>query len=199
MIKLIYGYGYNLIHTGGELMDNNKKIIIAVIVIVAVLIIGLAAVMPNFGKEKANLTMKSNDTINQGESIKIELTDVNGTPIENETVNVTLTDENGTTDEKVAVTNETGVAKVEVADEDPGNYTVECTFEGNDNFTEDTITEEVEIVEEDSSESSPDEDIDYGAFYSEQEGRMIYTGEIHYAPDGHRYKHLGYNEWEMLD
>lgn len=91
-------------------MDNNKKIIIAVIVIVAVLIIGLAAVMPNFGKEKANLTMKSNDTINQGESIKLKLTDVNGTPIENETVNVTLTDENGTTEEKVAVTNKKGSA-----------------------------------------------------------------------------------------
>ena len=174
-------------------------IIIAGIVIVAVLIIGLAVVMPNFGKEKVNLTMKSNDTINQGESIKIELTDVNGTPIENETVNVTLTDENGTTDEKVAVTNKKGVAKVAVDDEEAGNYTVECTFEGNDNFTEDTITEEVEIVEEDSYESSTTEDIDYGAFYSEQEGRMIYTGEINYAPDGHRYKHLGYNEWEMVD
>ena len=38
------------------------------------------------------------------------------------------TDENGTTEEKVAVTNKKGVAKVDVADEEPGNYTVECTF-----------------------------------------------------------------------
>ena len=33
-------------------MDKNRMIIIAGIVIVAVLIIGLAVVMPNFGKEK---------------------------------------------------------------------------------------------------------------------------------------------------
>lgn len=183
----------------GDSMDKNQKIIIALIVIIAIILIGLAVAMPNFGKQQANLTIKSNDTINQGESIKIELTDVNGTPIENETVNVTLTDENGTSDEKVAVTNKKGVAKVDVEDEDPGNYTVECTFEGNDNFTEDTIVEEVEIVEEDTSDISTQEDIDYGAFYSQQEGRIIYTGEIHAAPDGHRYKHLGYNEWEMVD
>lgn len=171
-------------------------ILLAIIAIIAVLIIGLAVAMPGFGKEKANVTIKSNDTISQGESIKIELKDVNGTPIDNETVNVTLKDENGTEEVKVAiVTDNKGVAEVEVDDEqEAGNYTVECKFEGNDNFTEDTTTQEIEIVEEDVPE-----DIDYGAFYSEQEGRTIYTGEIHEGPDGHRYRHLGYNEWEMVD
>ena len=177
-------------------------IIIALIAVVAVLIIGLAVVMPGFGKEKANVTIKSNDTVSQGESIKIELKDVNGTPIENETVNVTLTDENGTEDVNVeVVTDDEGVAEVEVEDDqETGNYTVECTFEGNDEFTEDTATEEIEIVEDDVDDvEDTSEDIDYGAFYSEQQGRVIYTGEINEGPDGHRYRHLGYNEWEMVD
>lgn len=182
-------------------MERNKIIIIAIVAVIAVLLIGLAVVMPGFGKEKANVTIKSNDTISQGESIEIELKDVNGTPIENETVNVTLKDENGTEDVKVeVVTDDVGVAEVEVDEEqEAGNYTVECTFEGNDNFTEDTATQEIEIVEEDVFEEDTPEDIDYGAFYSEQQGRIIYTGEIHDGPDGHRYKHLGYNEWEMVD
>ncbi len=181
-------------------MEKNKILIIALVAIIAVLIIGLAVVMPGFGKEKANVTIKSNDTISQGDSIKIELTDVNGTPIDNETVNVTLKDENGTEDVKVeVVTDDEGVAEVEIDDEqETGNYTVECTFEGNDNFTEDTTTQEIEIVEEDVLDDDS-EDVDYGAFYSAQEGRIIYTGEIHSGPDGHRYKHLGYNEWEMVD
>ena len=180
-------------------MEKNKIILIVLIAVIAVLIIGLAVVMPGFGKEKANITIKSNDTISQGDSIEIELMDVNGTPIENETVNVTLTDENGTEDIKVAVlTDDEGVAEVEIDEEDEivGNYTVECTFEGNDNFTEETTTQEIEIVEdvEDTSE-----DVDYGAFYSQQAGRIIYTGEIHEGPDGNRYRHLGYNEWELVE
>lgn len=185
-------------------MDKNKIIIIALIAIIAVLIIGLAVVMPGFGKDKSNITIKSNDTISQGDSIKIELADVNGTPIENETVNVTVKDvKNGTVEKKATVTNDDGVAKLKM-DDKPGNYTVECKFDGNENYSEDTTTRQVEIVDDvDTSdpepEPEPQEDDDPGAFYSQQEGRIIYTGEIHDAPDGHRYKHLGYNEWEMID
>ncbi len=184
----------------GEIMDKNKIIIVALIIIIAALIVGMIAIMPNFGKENTNLTIKSNDTITQGESVKIELTDVNGTPIDNETVNVTIEDDKGDVDHKTAVTNENGVAKVKI--EEPGNYTVNCTFEGNDNFTENTTTQEVEVVEEVVEESSSSDDgssDDPGAFYSAQEGRIIYTGEVHDAPDGHKYKHLGYNEWEKID
>ena len=184
----------------GEIMDKNKIIIVALIIIIAALIVGMIAIMPNFGKENTNLTIQSNDTITQGESVKIELTDVNGTPIDNETVNVTIEDDKGDVDHKTAVTNENGVAKVKI--EEPGNYTVNCTFEGNDNFTENTTTQEVEVVEEVVEESSSSDDgssDDPGAFYSAQEGRIIYTGEVHDAPDGHKYKHLGYNEWEKID
>lgn len=184
-------------------MDRNKMIMMALIAVIAIILIGVAVVMPGFGKEKSNVTIKSNDTISQGESIEIELTDVNGTPIENETVNVTLTDDNGTEEVNVeVVTDDAGVAEVEIDDkQETGNYTVECTFEGNDNFTEDTETQEIEIVEEEVVEDVPDtsENTDDGAFYSAQEGRVIYTGEIHEGPDGHRYRHLGYNEWEMVD
>lgn len=182
-------------------MDNNKIIIIALIVIIAVLIVGLAVIMPGYGKEKSNLTIKSNDTISQGESIEIELTDVNGTPIENETVNVTISDENGTEMSEVAVTDEEGIVEVTVDVEDAGNYTVECAFEGNENFTENTTVQEIEVVEDEipKENSTVSEDGDTGAFYSAQEGRIIYTGEIHDAPDGHKYKHLGNNEWEKID
>lgn len=182
-------------------MDRNKIIILALIIIIIAFIIGMVAIMPGFGKETTNLTIKSNDTISQGDSVKIELTDMNGTPIDNETVNVTIKDDKGDVEHKSAVTNDDGIAKVKI--EEPGNYTVNCTFEGNDNFTENTTTQEVEVVEDvaDDSSSSDDSgmDDDPGAFYSAQEGRVIYTGEVHDAPDGHRYKHLGYNEWAKLD
>lgn len=185
-------------------------IIVALIVVIALIVIGLAVTLPGFSKEKTNITVQGgNDTISQGESINVKLTDVNGTPIDNETVNVTITKVNKTgnktvnkTVKKKAVhTNKKGVAKVKI-DEEPGDYIVDCTFSGNDEFEEDTTTAEVEVVDyadEDYSEPQSEDYGDPGAFYSEQEGRTIYTGEIHDAPDGHRYMHLGYNEWEMID
>ena len=47
-------------------------------------------------------------------------------------------------------------------------------------------------------ESSSSND-DPGAFYSKQSNRMYYTGDIAPGPDGHNYKHLGYNQWEQID
>ncbi len=192
-------------------MERNQIILVAVIVVIAVIVIGLAAMMPGFSKEKTNITVQGgNDTISQGESIDVKLTDVNGTPIDNETVNVTITKVNKTANKtvnktvkkKTVHTNKKGVAKVKI-DEDPGDYIVDCTFSGNDEFEEDTATAEVEVVDYDDtdygSESQSDDYGDSGAYYSEQEGRTIYTGEIHDAPDGHKYMHLGYNEWEMID
>lgn len=191
-------------------MERNKMIIVALIVVIALILIGLAVALPGFSKEKTNITVQGgNDTISQGESINVKLTDVNGTPIDNETVNVTITKVNKTANKtlnktvkkKTVHTNKKGVAKVKI-DEEPGDYIVDCTFSGNDEFEEDTTTAEVEVVDyddaDDYSETQSD-DGDPGAFYSEQEGRTIYTGEIHDAPDGHRYMHLGYNEWEMID
>ena len=144
-------------------------IIVALIVVIALFVIGLAAMMPSFSKEKTNITVQGgNDTISQGESIDVKLTDVNGTPIDNETVNVTITKVNKTANKTV---NKTVKKKVEVVDYDDTDY----------------------------SEPQSEDYGDSGAYYSEQEGRTIYTGEIHDAPDGHRYMHLGYNEWEMID
>ena len=179
-------------------MDRNKAIVVALIIVVAVLILALAAIMPNYGKEKSNVTIETNDTITEGDPIYINLTDVNGTPIENETVNVTITNDNGTTEQKTAVTNDRGVAKVKM-DVDKGNYTVDCTFKGNDNFTENATSETIEVIEEPAVSPQPAAVADPGAFYSAQEGRIIYTGEIHDAPDGHRYRHLGNNEWELVE
>lgn len=42
-------------------------------------------------------------------------------------------------------------------------------------------------------------DEDAGAFYSEQEGRIIRTGEIHEGPDGKKYEHLGNNQWAEVE
>ncbi|WP_407377254.1 Ig-like domain-containing protein [Methanobrevibacter sp.] len=180
-------------------MNRNRIIFCVLIVIVAALLLSVsAAAFPFFGKETAKLNITSNETLSDGDDLEINLTDNNGKPIANVTVNITIADENGENDNKSVVTDENGTAKLKI-DKSAGKYTVNCTFAGNDNFEAVSATQNITIeesYEENYDDSTSTEDP--GAFYSAQEGRIIYTGEIHGAPDGNRYRHLGYNEWEMV-
>ncbi|WP_458403516.1 hypothetical protein [Methanobrevibacter sp.] len=181
-------------------MEKNRIIIIALLVVIIALLVGMIAMMPNFSKENSKITIKSNDTIAEGDSIQVKLTDANNTPIANETINVTISDNGGEVDHKSVKTNKKGVAKVKI-DEDEGTYTLNCSFDGNDNFTKNATVQKIEVKkavkQAEVTGSSPTDDP--GAFYSAQSGRVIYTGEVHDAPDGHKWRHLGYNEWERID
>ena len=60
-----------------------------------------------------------------------------------------------------------------------------------------TVTAESITIAQHSATSSTNSDP--GAFYSYQDGRTVYTGEINLAPDGHHWKHLGNNKWVKID
>ena len=57
---------------------------------------------------------------------------------------------------------------------------------------------EEEVVETEPVSSNSDEPVqDPGAFYSHQEGKTFYTGDIVDSPVG-KMRHLGNNEWEPV-
>lgn len=189
-----------MIIKGGFNLKRNMFIFALLVLMAAVLLASVsAAAFPFFGKEVAKLNITSDGTLNAGDDLKINLTDNSGKPIANETINVTITGEDGKTDNSSVVTDENGTAKLKI-DKNAGKYVVNCTFGGNDNFENvsalQNLTVEDAVNEDDGGSSGSD---DPGAFYSAQEGRIIYTGEIHDAPDGNRYRHLGYNEWELVE
>ena len=67
-------------------------IILALIVVIAALLVGMAfTMMPNMGKQDTKLKFKSNSTLTEGDSLKVKLTDGNGSAIANQTVNVIIT------------------------------------------------------------------------------------------------------------
>ena len=140
-------------------MDNNKIIIIVLIAIIAALLVGIFAMMPNMSKQDTKLTFESNTTLTEGDSIKIKLTDANGTAIANQTVNVTITDKNNTSDYHSVVTDGDGVGKLKL-DKNSGKYNVTISYGGNDNFTgcnatqKLTIKEKEKVVEAQTSSSS---------------------------------------------
>ncbi|MBQ6630469.1 MAG: carboxypeptidase regulatory-like domain-containing protein [Methanobrevibacter sp.] len=139
-------------------MDNkNKIIIVALIVIIIVLLGAIFAMMPNMFKQDTKLKFKGNSTLNQGDYLKIKLTDDNGTAIANQTINVTITDENEGSDYHSVITNDNGNAAIQF-EKGPGKYKVTVTYGGNDKYkgcsASKTITVEEEVVEAEVDSSS---------------------------------------------
>ena len=180
-------------------MDMKKPVIIVLLVIIIALLVASASAMPFFlNKQDTNLTFKSKSTFTEGDSFKIKLTDDNGTALANQTINVTITDKDNNSDNHSVVTNSKGVAKLKL-DKNPGKYVIKCNYSGNDSYNACNASKKIKIKEEVVEAEPVSYSGDPGAFYSQQAMRTIYTGEVEVGPDGHTWKHLGYNEWVKID
>lgn len=192
-------------------MDKQKIIILALVVIVVILLVAVFSMMPGFTKQNTEITFKNNSTLTKGDSLNITLTDANGTALADQTVNITIADGNNTENYHSAVTDENGTASLKL-DNGAGNYTVTVSYAGDEKYNGCNSTEEITIEEEvvetqtsssssvsSSSSTSSSSNYDSGAFYSKQSESMVYTGEVRDAPDGHKWRHLGNNEWERVD
>ena len=136
-------------------MEKTKIIIIALIVIIAALLVGMVVMMPDMSKKDTSLTFKSKSKLDEGDSLKIKLTDVNGNALAGQTVNITITDKDDSNSYYSVVTNEKGEGKLKL-DKDPGKYDVSLNYNGNDNYKQSNATEKITIkeVEEAEPESS---------------------------------------------
>ena len=176
-------------------MDKNKVIFAILIVIILALFIGASSAFSLFGKQATKLNVTSDDTIHPGDKIKVKLTGDDGNAIANATVNITITNDDGFNKTKNITTNSKGIAKLKFNKE--GKYLVNCTYAGDDDHEASNATQNLTVEKEETYDDYTESYYDYGAFYSEQYGGMVYTGEIHEGPDGNYYRHLGYNEWVL--
>lgn len=127
-------------------MEKNKIIIGILIVIIIALLIGIVSLMPNLEKQDTMLSFKSNSTLTEGDSLKVKLTDVNGTPITNQTVNLTITDEDNVSDYYSVITDENGVGTLKL-DKSSGKYNVVAKYDGDENYTGNKTTQKLTIKE----------------------------------------------------
>ena len=154
-------------------MDRNMLIIMALLIVIIALLVGLGASMLTHAKEDVKLTIMSNDTIYEGDNIEVKLTDLNDTPIVGEIVNITITDENGTVDSRSVSIGENGVGELTL-NKSSGNYSVNCSFGGNENYTGNTTSKKITIMVhiEDNSESNSTsksaESSKYGAYINDE-------------------------------
>lgn len=175
---------------------ENKNIIIILIAIVIVLaaITGVMFLQSSNAKEPTKIKITSDKEQYEGGELSIKLTDQNKTPISKEIVNITITNSKGkVVVDDVVKTNSKGKANMDL-DLEGGEYIVNVSYGGNDNFTVSNATQKLTIKEEVVAEQSTISN-DPGAYYSKQAMRTIYTGEVLNTPGGPM-RHLGNNKWE---
>ena len=155
-------------------MERNQIIIIALIVIIAALLVGITAMMmPNMAKQDTKLKFKSNSTLTEGESLKVKLTDANGTALANQTVNITITGKNGSSDYHSVVTNKKGIGTLKL-DKNPGKYTVNVTYGGNENYTGNTTTQKLTVKEEEKVVASQTSSSSSDTYVERSDGTLTY-------------------------
>lgn len=127
---------------------ENKNIIIILLIVIVVLAaaIGLMLSSPFEAKQDTKLVIVSNETLYEGDNLTVKLTNINGTGISDETVNVTIKDKNGGIYQTSVITNSSGIGVLEL-DKGAGNYTVNCTYGGNENYTGNSTQQKLEIIE----------------------------------------------------
>ena len=128
---------------------ENKNIIIILLVIIVILaaVIGFLLFNPH-AKEPTKIKITSDKEQYEGGELSIKLTDLNKTPISKEIVNVTITNKKGkVVVDNIVKTDSKGKAKLDL-DLKKGKYTVNVTYDGNENYTGNNTTQKLKIKEE---------------------------------------------------
>ncbi|MBO6122315.1 MAG: hypothetical protein J6P09_00540 [Methanobrevibacter sp.] len=179
---------------------NDKHIIIILLAIIIILAaaVGVALLKPTIAKQPVEIRITSNNSQYEDDAtLSIILCDLNRTPITGQVVNVTVTGDNGKiVVDDVVKTDGKGKARLNL-DLKKGEYNVNVTYDGNGNYTGNGTSQKL-TIEEYVVVQTQEENYDLGAFYSYQDGRTIYTGEVQNGPDGGTWKHLGNNEWVQI-
>lgn len=167
-------------------MDIKKILLISIITVV--ILASVSAVSAGFldgllGGElqDTNLNFKSNSTLTEGDSLKVKLTDANGTAIANQTVNITITDKDGSNDYHSVVTNENGTGKLKF-DKSAGEYNVTVSYGGNDKYNPSNATKKITVEEEVATTPEVSQTTESYSNYNERE-QVDYN-----SPDSNYYK-----------
>lgn len=130
---------------------ENKNIIIILLVVVVILAAVAGSMLLNQSNAKDSTKIKITSDKSQYEDsaeLSIKLTDMNGTVLSKEIVNITITDKKGkVVADDVVKTNSKGNAKLDL-NLKKGKYSVNVTYDGNENYTANQSSQNLTIKEE---------------------------------------------------
>ena len=169
-------------------MDNNKLIIAVVVILIVMIAAGIFLLNPGHAKVDSRVIVTSNSTLHDGDNFTIRLTDLNNTPISNQRVNITIIDANGGKNPQAVTTDANGDGRLQLNGLTLGNYTVNVTYGGNNNYTVCNTTQRLQMTEKvtpqasTTSTSSPNKNYDDGYWETSMDADFEYHTE--YYSDG---------------
>lgn len=169
-------------------MDNNKLIIALVVILIIMIAAGIFLLNPGHAKVDSRVIVTSNSTLHDGDNFTIRLTDLNNTPISNQRVNITIIDANGGKNPQAVTTDANGDGRLQLNGLTLGNYTVNVTYGGNNNYTVCNTTQRLQMTEKvtpqasTTSTSSPNKNYDDGYWETSMDADFEYHTE--YYSDG---------------
>ena len=164
---------------------ENKNIIIILVVIIVILAVavGFAYLNPTSAKEPTKIKITSNKTLTKGDSLSLQLTDLNNTAHSKQKVNTTVKNSKGKVVlNKTVKTNDKGKAKLDL-DLKKGKYDVTVSYGGNENYTGNNTTQKLTIKEEVVEATSSEQSSSQSSTQSSGGGSHTIMGE-----DGYYYK-----------
>ena len=193
-----------------DIMENKNIIIILIVAIVVLAaVIGFILMNPTHTKVPCKIKITSDKEQYKGGKLSVKLTGLNNTPLSKEVVNITVTDKNGkVVVDKVVKTNSKGKATLDLKLK-KGNYKVNVTYGGNENYTGDNATQKLKIKEKKQVEkstnneeqgnheesSSPSSGLHY-----DEEINVYYNDEgIVVDPDGQHSQSVGYSYSDLRE
>ena len=164
-------------------MDDKKLIIICLAIIICVAAITGAFVFLN-KKTSTTLIEDDDSTFTVGNKYSVCLIDGNGKKLSNKTINLVFTNSDGNSEFFDISTNDKGIGKLKI-DLPKGNYSVNASFEGDDEFESSSVTQKITVKEKaketasSSSVTSSGTMITPSSEYHKYEGEYkIFTDEI---------------------
>ena len=174
-------------------MKNRNIIIILVVgIVVLAAVIGFMLFNPSHNaKDPTKIKITSDKEQYKGGTLKLQLADLNKTPISKQIVNVTVTDKKGkVVVDEVVKTDSKGKAKLDLKLK-KGNYKVNVTYGGNENHTGCNITQKLKIKEkvvkaQKTSSSSNGGSSEPSSWYDSEGAYHFYENGQEYVGDPNR-------------
>ncbi len=188
----------------------NKRRIVVVVFILIVIAIVAALMLSSYGKDGnyTNLSILGNGTIDENGTVDIKLTSWEGDALENKELNVVLKDSEGNTVFKESAdTKADGVASVDFINVSSGEYNINVTFSGDENYSSSSLSEKLvigNVTEEvddnstnETNETEIDEDVGLEETYDSSDSyssSSSYNSNNYYSPSSSSYDSSDYSE-----
>lgn len=187
---------------------NSNNLVILGFCIFLIVAISSAIIITVLSPEETNLEVLSNSSMYSSENFTVKLTS-EGKLLANQNIVVTFKDADGNLSSINLTTNENGIA-TGIQNLNAGNYTVNVTYSGNDDYKSSNLTTTLKIEAKATLlASSQQSQSAYSSTYGIPDNVPIVGGDDPYNPceigevaydasSCHYYRYLGGDNWEFV-